>query len=158
MLNQVIECMQTRNINYLINPWVHVLSSTYSYKIKKIPLSTIFSTFVMLLVFSKKKLVYIYIAVIRKRYTSIDLYRNILFPWSNRNGFWYEIDSPSFLLTWIIKLILNLIIGHYYESVLEPPTISQLFATTLILQALSDFLSLPQRSTIFFHYSHFTTS
>ena len=35
MLNQAIEGTQTRNINFLINPWVHVQTSTYSNKIKK---------------------------------------------------------------------------------------------------------------------------
>ena len=34
VLNQAIEGTQTRNINFLINPWVHVQTSTYSNKIR----------------------------------------------------------------------------------------------------------------------------
>ena len=34
LLNWAIEGTQTRNINFLINPWVHVQTSTHSYKIK----------------------------------------------------------------------------------------------------------------------------
>ena len=34
MLNSAIEGTQTRTINFLTNPWVHVQTSTYSHKIK----------------------------------------------------------------------------------------------------------------------------